>query len=73
MGRSGMALVTCEACGKEISAAAASCPGCGHPRQVVDAREPGAINMGDPVHFVGIILVLLFVIGIVAAGIAAAH
>lgn len=59
-------MTKCPACGKAVSSAAASCPGCGHPV----GRQPGAINMKDPVHVVGVIaaaLVVLFaVIGMIA-------
>ena len=63
-----MGLVACEACGKQISEAAASCPGCGHPRgQVIEVaepprpmRSPGSLDLTDPVHAIGVGLVLLF-------------
>ena len=59
-----VALVTCLECGTEVSNAAAACPKCGHP---VKATPAGGLNLKDPVHVVGIALVVIIVFGILVA------
>lgn len=58
-----MSLVTCAECGREVSSAATQCPHCGHPMR-------GAINARDPVHFAGIVVAILIVLGIVVMAMA---
>ena len=57
-----MALIKCSACGNEISASAATCPGCGHPVPISRSRANGvairlifglAVLMGAVWWFVG--------------------
>src|SRR5579863_4931411 len=52
-----MPLITCPACGKEISTAATACPNCGHPIQKPRAARSSRVGVGCLV-VVGIIVVL---------------
>ena len=61
-----MALITCPECGAEVSSAAAACPKCGHP---IKATPAGGINAGDPVHMIGIIVVIVILGAIVVFGV----
>ena len=61
-----MALIQCPECGVDVSSEAAACPNCGHP---LKARPSGGINPKDPVHVIGIILVVVIAIGIVGLAI----
>lgn len=54
--------ISCPTCRERISTKAASCPKCGHV-----VRSPGAVNMSDPVHLIGIILCILFLVVCIAA------
>lgn len=48
-------LVSCPACGKDVSPRAPACPGCGEPMaSSVETAYGGAINVKDPVHILGI-------------------
>jgi hypothetical protein len=60
-----MALIKCPECGAEVSSAAAACPKCGHPLR---ASPTGGINTKDPVHVVGIVLVVIIDLGILVFG-----
>jgi uncharacterized paraquat-inducible protein A len=60
-----MALIKCPECDSEVSSEAAACPKCGHP---LKAKPAGGINTQDPVHVVGIIVVVIIIIGIVVFG-----
>lgn len=57
-----MALIKCVECGTEMSDAAAACPKCGHP---LKATPAGGINTSDPVHFIGIVVAVIILLGIV--------
>ena len=60
-----MNLIKCPACQKDISPNAVACPHCGEPvKTTVEKAAGGAINMSDPVHVVGIALMVIMVIGI---------
>jgi hypothetical protein len=54
-------LINCPACRREVSTGAAACPQCGHQF----APVAGGISARDPVHIVGILLVVLMAVGIV--------
>jgi len=60
-------LIKCPECGTEVSSEAAACPKCGHPLQ---AKPSGGINTKDPVHVIGIILVVIILLLAVGFGIA---
>jgi predicted amidophosphoribosyltransferase len=67
-----MSLIKCPACEKDVSPKAPACPHCGEPlKSSVEASQGGAVNMKDPVHFVGMMLVGLIVLGIIVFAIAA--
>jgi hypothetical protein len=53
-----MALVKCPECLREVSSAAASCPGCGHPITVVHAALPEPRRKWSP----GVAALLSFII-----------
>ena len=57
-----MPLVKCPTCGAEISSEAAACPKCGHPMKATPA---GGINPKDPVHVLGIIIVVIVGLAII--------
>ena len=61
-----MALMQCPECGTDVSSEAAACPKCGHPLRATPA---GGINPRDPVHVIGIILVVIVLIGIIVFGV----
>jgi DNA-directed RNA polymerase subunit RPC12/RpoP len=52
-------ITTCPSCRADVSTEAASCPHCGH-----QFRELGSINTKDPVHVIGIILIVIIVLSI---------
>lgn len=54
-------MTKCPTCGRAISKQAANCPDCGH----TFSRNNGGVNLGDPVHLVGVILAILAGIGVV--------
>ena len=61
-----MALVRCPDCGKTVSSSAEQCPGCGRP--MVSVRKANAFNpFHDPVHFLGLLIVIIFIVAIVVA------
>ena len=62
-----MALIECPECGSEVSSEAAACPKCGHPLR---AKPSGGINMKDPVHAIGVILLVIILLIGVGSGIA---
>ena len=62
-----MALIKCPECGTEVSGEAAACPKCGHPLQ---AKPSGGINMRDPVHVIGVVLLVVILLVGIASGIA---
>jgi uncharacterized paraquat-inducible protein A len=52
----------CPSCSVSVSLSATACPHCGHT-----FRQPGAINLSDPVHVIGLIvcgIIILIVVGI---------
>ena len=53
-------LSKCPSCSREVSSKAASCPHCGH-----QFKAPGGINLRDPVHLIGIVIIVLFGVGCV--------
>ena len=61
-----MALIDCPCCGNEVSPNASSCPDCGEPIKGLAAVSGGGINLKDPVHFVGVLIVVLFSLAIVS-------
>lgn len=63
-----MALTTCPDCGKKISTSAEKCPECGRPMRM--SRQGNAFNpFHDPVHFLGLIIALLMVAGVIAVAV----
>jgi hypothetical protein len=54
-----MAMMNCPSCGKDVSTEAAACPNCGHA-----FKYAGGLNLGDPVHLLGIFGLVVF-LGIV--------
>ena len=60
-------LIECPTCGKQISSNAISCPNCGEIINSKMAKPAGAINMKDPVHFVGVVISILVILGVIAA------
>ena len=54
-----MPLIKCPACEKDVSPNAPACPSCGEPIKSSVEVASGAINLKDPVHFLGIIVVVL--------------
>jgi predicted amidophosphoribosyltransferase len=61
-----MPLIKCPACNKDVSSEAPACPACGQPiKSSVEKAAGGAINPRDPVHLLGIILVIGIVIGVI--------
>lgn len=56
----------CPTCSNDLAPNAASCPKCGHV-----LRAAGGINTSDPVHMVGLVLVAIFVLGVIIAGVSA--
>jgi uncharacterized paraquat-inducible protein A len=58
------AIVKCPTCDAEVSSEAAACPKCGH-----QFKSAGAINLRDPVHVIGIIVALLFLLGAIYFGV----
>ncbi len=65
-------LISCPTCGKQISSNAISCPNCGELINAKMSKPAGAINMKDPVHFVGVVISVLVILGVIAMFIAAA-
>lgn len=61
-----MPLRPCPACSNEVSLEAAACPKCGH-----QFKAAGGISLSDPVHVLGIVLVVIVVGAIVLVAIAA--
>ena len=58
-------LIKCPTCGKQISCNAICCPNCGEIINSKMAKPAGAINMKDPVHFVGVGVAVI--LGVIAA------
>ena len=62
-----MSLIKCPACNKDVSSEAPACPACGQPiKSSIEKASGGAVNPRDPVHFIGIVLVVIFVIVVIA-------
>ena len=59
-------LIKCPTCGKQISSNAISCPNCGEVINSKMSKPAGAINMKDPVHFVGVVISILVILGVIA-------
>ena len=59
-------LIKCPTCGKQISSNAISCPSCGEVINQKMAKPAGAINMKDPVHFIGVLISILVIVGVIA-------
>lgn len=61
-----MSLVKCKTCEKSISSNASACPSCGEPvdRKVV-SKQGGAIDISDPVHLIGVLIVIGLVVSAV--------
>jgi uncharacterized paraquat-inducible protein A len=53
-------LQRCPDCGREVSRNAATCPQCGHV-----FKYAGGVNLKDPVHFIGLLLCIGFIIAVV--------
>ena len=63
-----MAMRKCPDCGKLVSALAESCPDCGRPLRI--GRKGNAFNpFHDPVHFIGLLIVLAIAIPMVVMGV----
>lgn len=65
-----MPLVKCPACGKSVSPNAPACLGCGEPIKSSVEKASGAINLKDPVHVIGLILVGIFILVIIVGVVA---
>ncbi len=67
-----MALIKCPECGKQISSAAGSCPGCGHPikgaqtqaRQVVTVEQTG--KKWKLLQLIAALMLIFGVFGVIA-------
>lgn len=58
-----MPMTICPTCSNDVSTEAASCPKCGH-----QFKSAGGINLSDPVHMIGVVLVvIIFGVVILAA------
>jgi len=56
-----MALVPCQECGKEMSAEALTCPGCGKPNKAAtDGAQNNRQAVGCALVLLGIVIALLF-------------
>jgi len=60
-----MPLIKCPACENDVSPNAPACPSCGEPIKSSAEVASGAINLKDPVHFLGVIVVGLMALGTV--------
>jgi len=55
-----MGMTPCPTCQRSVSTEAAACPGCGH-----QFKAAGGINLRDPVHALGVVLISFFLIVVV--------
>ena len=63
-----MAMRKCPDCGKLVSSLAEACPDCGRPLRM--SRRGNAFNpFHDPVHFIGLLIVLAIMIPLLYGGI----
>lgn len=65
-------LIKCPTCGNDVSQNAPSCPHCGEIINQKMTHYTGAINMKDPVHFIGVLIsafVILFILFSIVWGI----
>ena len=53
-----MGLTACPSCEGQVSIQAALCPKCGH-----QFKTPGSLNLQDPVHLVGLVIIAISVLG----------
>jgi len=53
-------MTKCPTCQQPVSTKATACPKCGH-----QFKAPGGINLRDPVHVIGCLLVVVFVVAVV--------
>ncbi len=53
-----MGLTACPSCEGQVSVHAALCPKCGH-----QFKTPGSLNLQDPVHLMGLVIIALSVVG----------
>jgi predicted amidophosphoribosyltransferase len=60
-----MSLTKCPACEKEVSPNAPACPRCGEPINKSAGKSAGAIDAKDPVHFIGLVIAGLMILGII--------
>ena len=63
-----MGMTKCPTCSRDVSTEAAACPSCGH-----QFKSAGGINLRDPVHFIGVVVTVLFFVGLVVGAIAMAR
>jgi len=59
-------LIKCPSCRSDVSTEAAACPKCGH--QFVYAggfKHAGGINLKDPVHRMGLLICVIFLVGVI--------
>ena len=60
-----MAMTKCPDCGQKVSTMAETCPECGRPLRM--SRQGNAFNpLHDPVHFLGLLIAIGFIIAIIA-------
>ena len=64
-----MTLTKCPACAAEISTEAVACPKCGHPMK----QQAEGLDVGDPVHVIGVVLAIIILIGFVVFGVRACN
>lgn len=52
-------LIKCPTCGNDVSENAPTCPRCG---EIIKEKRNGNFNMEDPVHCIGAIIAIFFLI-----------
>jgi endogenous inhibitor of DNA gyrase (YacG/DUF329 family) len=63
-----MSLIKCPECGNKISEHAESCPSCGRPMRM--SRKGNAFDpFHDPIHFLGLLIAIGFVIAMICAAV----
>jgi hypothetical protein len=63
-----MALIPCEACGKQISIKATTCPQCGHPSASSKGMPILKRAKSIVVNIVWSILTIIFILGLIVKG-----
>ena len=59
-------LIKCPSCRSDVSTEAAACPKCGHPFVYAGGfKHAGGINLKDPVHRMGLLICIIFLVGVI--------